>query len=388
MESAPAQESRRSVFERLVGAARAVFERDRIDPEHFYEQKGFHINRDGTQSKKTFFTYNPYSKENLKNSVQEGEARAWSVDIRAVQKKVEDKNLYEENLLLGDIAEGVGYEIIKHLFAHPRFEVLPASFVDDRLNGNDIFVIERDESGNVENIFGIDITAAPEPDILAKKITQSLRCTMRGEMGQGSLLQTKSTGATEYFSSEAVTKLVLPIDEVTAVAHAQRMARNEPIPFGASRRVAELFEHQIRFHQNHAQNDAVQKVLQNARQSIGRIRASAPPDHLYEPWNNLQLLENLYTDKKLEKRLEVIANDMNIAGKAAAKKKAPLDVGPFELLFKEAVHEHMPPEPATSRFNTAFNTLRLLTARVGTLEGSHKSLRSNLDRLDAQLAVL
>lgn len=392
---APLVESRRAQFERLLPAARARFERDRLQPEDFYDQPGFRLYKDGTRSPVTFLTYDPHKP---KQSVQEGEAIAWSRDIKneqdqqqkSPQKQAEDT----ENLLLGDLAEGVGYELLKNIFPEPRFAVVPGSFVDDRLNGNDVFVIERSQSGDVERVFGIDITAAPEPEVLAKKMTQSLRRTIRGEMGQGSLLAYEHNGTTQRFSTDAVVKLVLPIDESTVVAHAQRMARNEPLPFGATRRVAELFEHQIAWHERHARDDT-RAAIGGARQSIGHIRANAAPDHLYQSWNNLRVLEQMHTDPQLEKELLVIAKDMNTKGKIAARKGIALDTEAFIPKFLHAVRNYVPAGTtnvtntmsfveATPRLETSLHELQ---QRVNTLATNIVDTRRRVEALERSLGI-
>lgn len=395
---APAVESRRAQFERLLPAARARFERDRLQPENFYDQPGFHATIRGTRAPKTFFVYNPDTRDTLKDSVQEGEARAWTRDIAVAEKQKNDspeKQAFDaENLLLGDLAEGVGYELLKNIFPGPRFAVVPGSFVDDRLNGNDVFVVERNDAGDVERVFGIDITAAPEPEVLAKKMTQSLRRTIRGEMGTGALVAHEHNGTTQRFSSEAVVKLILPLDEATVLAHAQRMARNEPLPFGATRRVAELFEHQIVWHERHARND-IQKVLAGARNSIGRMRANAVPDHPYQSWNNLRVLEQLHTDKALEKELMVIANDMNTEGKIAAKKRIALDTEAFIPKFLHAVRNYVPVGTtnvtdtmsfveATPRLETSLHELQ---QRINTLATNIADTRRRVEALERRFGV-
>lgn len=348
MESAPALESRRSVFERLLPVVRKSIDTARESLETFYNESGFHRSIRWDKKARRIIrssggkTYIQYNDNDLRESVLYTEAivenRIHTEAKRNELLTATERAEYDENMLLGEIAEGVGYEVLKIIFNDSRFEVIPATIADDRLNGSDVFVVQRDEHTNeIVHIYGIDITAAPEPDVLAKKVIRTLERTISGKLGFAGYLASTTKNIKERFSTDSVTKLILSLDEQTVIAYAQAIAKNrapEQIP---THRILNSFREQIAFHEEQAA-PFIAPILKDARQSVDVLRkntvAIVPPTS----WTNLDLLHAFHTDPRLGRSFVAIARDM----KRMRKPGMPLAIQPYEDRIRDAVQEYMP----------------------------------------------
>lgn len=385
------QETRRSLFERLFPFARKSLESARPETSEFYDKQGFHIPLKGNPRGTTFFKLNP---DDTRRSVQHSEdivrERQKVYTEKNKNAPVEDREKNTDNVLLGGIAEGVAFSVLSRVFAPPEFQVMPATVVDDELNGSDIFVFKKNpDTGEVEQVFGIDVTSAPEPDILAKKMVRSLVNTVRGKMGHGSFLKTSHNGNTQLFSSARVIKLMLPISEQTALAQAQYAVRGESVQdVGVESAILSSFKTQIKLHEQEARSKDVKKILAGAHTVLDSIVLS-PAVQKVDP--NMLLLNEFHAHADTRSNLLSIVRRIireHVVGTA-------ISMDTYAPAIQQAVFKYMPvpSEHEPIRMSESFSqqvqsiedTLALLRKRVAQVAERTAQVRKRTEALEARI---